>query len=193
MSNDFFQEVLKDVHDLSSLFLFSRQRPVFPLEAEELISLKNYFRAIKMKVDDYEQPFRKDVVRSLMTAMTYDVCNVISRMQHDDHALQRNEIFFIRYIELVKQNFRSERHVSWYAKQLGITAKYLSEVIKKASRRTPNEWIDYYTVLEIRGMLKNTTLSIREISNILNFSNQSFMGKFFKDHVGMSPSQYRRK
>ena len=31
-----------------------------------------------------------------------------------------------------------------------------------------------------------------EIANELHFSNQSFMGKYFKEHVGMSPSQYRK-
>ena len=31
-----------------------------------------------------------------------------------------------------------------------------------------------------------------EITEELNFPNQSFLGNYFKEHVGMSPSQYRR-
>ena len=75
---------------------------------------------------------------------------------------------------------------------MNITAKYLSESVKAISRRTPNAWIDYYVTLEMRVMLKNTAKSIKEIANELHFSNQSFMGKYFKEHVGMSPSQYRK-
>ena len=41
-------------------------------------------------------------------------------------------------------------------------------------------------------MLKNTTLSIKDIAQQLNFPNQSFLGKYFKEHVGVSPSQYRK-
>jgi AraC-like DNA-binding protein len=73
-----------------------------------------------------------------------------------------------------------------------ISPKYLSETIKQISRRTPNEWIDNYVTLEIRVLLRNSTKSIKEIAQDLNFPNQSFLGKYFKEHVGMSPSEYRK-
>jgi AraC-like DNA-binding protein len=92
----------------------------------------------------------------------------------------------------VENNFREEKRVSWYAKQLCITPKYLSESVKQVSRRTPNEWIDNYVILEARVMLKDSALSIKEIAQQLHFPNQSFFGKFFKEHVGMSPSKYRK-
>jgi AraC-like DNA-binding protein len=60
------------------------------------------------------------------------------------------------------------------------------------SKRTPNEWIDNYVILEVRVLLRNTTMSIKEIAQQLNFPNQSFLGKFFKERVGMSPSDYRK-
>ena len=94
---------------------------------------------------------------------------------------------------MVETNFRRERRVGWYAEQLGITPKYLSETVKNVSRRTPNEWIDRYVTLEIRVLLKTSTKSIREIAEELHFPNQSFLGKFFREHVGVSPSSYRKK
>lgn len=60
------------------------------------------------------------------------------------------------------------------------------------SRRTPNDWIDNYVVMELRVLLKNTTKSIKEISQDMCFPNQSFMEKYFKEHVGMSPMSYRK-
>ena len=83
--------------------------------------------------------------------------------------------------------------MAWYAQQQGITPKYLSEMVKQVSRRTPNEWIDRYVVLEMRVLLKNSTMSIKGISEYLNFPNQSFFGKYFKEHVGMSPFAYRKQ
>ena len=64
--------------------------------------------------------------------------------------------------------------------------------MKQVSRRTPNDWIDNYVVTELRVQLKNTTKSIKEIARDMNFPNQSFLGKYFKEHVGMSPMNYRR-
>ena len=60
------------------------------------------------------------------------------------------------------------------------------------SHRSPNEWIDKYVTLELRVLLQNTSKSIKEIAKELNFPNQSFLGKYFKEHVGISPSRYRK-
>ena len=60
------------------------------------------------------------------------------------------------------------------------------------SKCTPTDWIDDYVTLEIKLMLKNTTKSIKEIAQELNFSSQSFLGKYFKDRVGVSPKEYRK-
>ena len=69
----------------------------------------------------------------------------------------------------------------------------LFEMVKEVSGRTPNEWIDTYVVKEIRLMLKNSNLSVKEIANEMHFNNQSFMAKYFKFHVGMTPTEYRKR
>jgi YesN/AraC family two-component response regulator len=104
----------------------------------------------------------------------------------------RADAVFTKFIKLVEENCKHERRVSWYAKQICITPKYLSELVKNVSKRTPNEWIDNYVALELRLILKNSTKSIKEITKEMNFPNQSFLGKYFKEHVGISPSKYRR-
>ena len=150
-------------------------------------------RALEYKVDDTAHRFRRETGRSLMTTMVYDLSNGRYRIMHDEgNSRARAEKLFTDFIKLVEANFRTQRRVGWYALNLGITPKYLSEVIRTASRRTPNEWIDDYVTHEIRVMLKNTTLSIKDIAQQLNFPNQSFLGKYFKEHVGVSPSQYRK-
>ena len=104
----------------------------------------------------------------------------------------RAEDLFSKFIQLLEKNFRTERRVSWYAQQLEITPKYLSEIVKLVSKRTPNEWIDSYVVLELRVMLNNSTLNIKQIAEDMNFANQSFLGKYFKEHVGVSPTEFRK-
>ena len=194
VSDDFFNEIVKDVHELSTLFLFTRANPVCHLTQQECDNIVDYFRMLKQKTDDLKHHFRRETVRSLLTTMIYDLSNIIFRMQNTvDHRQTRGEAIFTQFLQLVELNFRHERRVSWYAKQLCISPKYLSEIIKQVSRRTPNDWIDNFVTLEIRVLLRNSTKSIKEIAQELNFPNQSFFGKFFKEHVGLSPSQYRNK
>lgn len=192
MSVHFYREIIQNVSDVSSLFLFSRQHPVMSLEQKEIDTFKEYFQVIKQKIFDQGNHFRKDLIKTLLLAMFYDLSNVIYRVQHDDKPHTRANAIFTNFIKLVEKNYRHERRVGWYATQLNITPKHLSETVKSASRRTPNEWIDDYVTLELRVLLKNSTKSIKEIAQDLNFPNQSFLGKFFKEHVGMSPSNYRK-
>ena len=162
------------------------------LEEEEIQTFKEYFQVIKGKISDKRNHFQKDLIKSLLLAMFYDLSNIIYRVQNDIKPKSRKEIIFTRFIKLVEKHFRYERRVSWYAKELEITPKYLSESVKSVSHRTPNEWIDYYITLELRVQLKNTIKTIKEIAEELHFPNQSFLGKFFREHVGMSPSKYRK-
>lgn len=192
MSVHFFREIIQNVSDVSSLFLFSRQHPVMRLEPKEIETFKEYFQVIRQKISDETNLFRKNLIKTLLLAMFYDLSNIIYRVKLDDKPQTRAEIIFTKFIKLLEKNFRQERRVGWYAQQLCITAKYLSESVKSASQHTPNEWIDNYVILELRVQLKNSTKNIKEIAEELNFPNQSFLGKFFKEHVGMSPSEYRK-
>lgn len=193
ISVDYFSEIISNVTDFSSLLLISRMHPVVHLSTHEMEVFESYYHLICDKMRDAENHYRRDVVRTLILAMFYDMGSVIYReLKMVDGLQSRAYSIFTRFIKLVEAHHRHERRVSWYAQQLCITSKYLSETVKAVSLVTPNEWIDRYVVLEIRLLLKRSDKSIKEIAEELLFPNQSFMGKFFKEHTGLSPSQYRR-
>lgn len=192
MSVDFFHEIIKTVHDVSSLFVFARMRPILKLQPEEIETFKEYFQFIKQKLSDNHNHFRKDLIRTLMLAMFYDVGNVIYRVKNFNESLMSSEKVFTAFLKMVEENCRKERRVAWYAQQLQITPKYLSQAVKRVSGQAAVEWIENYVTMELRVMLKNSSLSIKEIANEMNFPNQSFLGKYFKEHTGMTPSAYRK-
>ena len=169
------------------------QNPVVSLTPGEIQVYSNYFYTIRRKMSDQQNHYRTGLVKALLLAMFYDMSNVIWRVeQQESKSMTRHDVIFSQFIRLLGEHFRTERRVNWYAKQLCLTPKYLSEAIKLISKRTPNEWIDDYVVLEIRVLLKNSTKSIKEITEELHFPNQSFFSKYFKEHVGVSPSDYRK-
>ena len=157
-------EIIMGIHELSSLILFSRTNPVFTLNAEEGSEMLLHLSLIEKKMQQAGHRYRKDTVRSMITTMIYNASDAIYRVQQTtDLKKTRAEAIFAKFIKMVEQNFKKERRVSWYGEQLGITPKYLSETVRK------------------------------EIAQELNFPNQSFLGKFFKEQVGVSPSQYRKR
>jgi AraC-like DNA-binding protein len=92
---------------------------------------------------------------------------------------------------LLAKEVLQQHSVRFYASHLNVTPKHLSEVIKEQTGRTAGEWIDQTLVLEAKVLLQRKDLSISQISDLLNFSDQSVFGKFFKVNTGMSPLSYR--
>lgn len=189
---DFFKETIKSVHELSALFLFARRHPVFRMPDDKREAICDTFGRMKRRIDAADSHFLMELTQSMFLVMVYEMCDVIySAQAQDDERHTRAEEIFTQFILLVERNFRSERRVGWYSEQLCISPKYLSETVKAVSKRTPNDWIDSYVTMELRMLLRNTQKSIKEITQEMGFSNQSFLGKYFKEHTGLSPSEYR--
>ena len=107
------------------------------------------------------------------------------------HHVTRKENLVKNFTQLVQKQFRLLRNVNTYAEQLTITPKYLTETVKEITGKTAGEIIDDFVLLEAKLLLDNPALSIAEIADELNFSDQSFFGKYFKRQTGLSPKQYR--
>lgn len=105
--------------------------------------------------------------------------------------LGRKEQTFYDFMKLLEKYYQRERCLSFYADTLGLTAKYLSAVIKEVSGKQFTYWIDEPVVAEAKKMLCCTNKSIRQISDELGFVDQSKFGRFFKNITGKSPRQFR--
>ena len=99
---------------------------------------------------------------------------------------------FEQFIRILSKEYVKHRDVSWYANELTITSKYLSAAVKMVSGRTASSWINVFVMTEIKSMLRNTDLNIKEIAEELHFPNQSLLGKYFRKYAAMTPSEYRK-
>lgn len=98
-----------------------------------------------------------------------------------------------RFVRLIMLHYKEQREVSFYANKLCITPKYLTTIVKEVSGKSAKDWITDYIMQEIKGLLKHSTLTIQEITVRTHFSNQSALGRFFRQHTGISPQQYRKE
>lgn len=194
ISHNFMEDIIMNYEDISSLLLFSREHPILHLSEKDSKVFHEYFQMLMSRLDITDNHFRKEIIRSFLLSWIYYLGNIIYSNQQViiNKNKRRSDIIFANFLKLVEDNFRTYRRVTWYSDKLCISSKYLSTVIKEASHRTPSDWVDYYIILEARVLLKNTSKSIKEITDELNFPNQSFFGKFFKERVGCSPLSFRR-
>ncbi|WP_281233306.1 helix-turn-helix domain-containing protein [Flavobacterium gelatinilyticum] len=97
------------------------------------------------------------------------------------------------FLSLLSIHIRKNRNVQFYADKLFITSGHLSKLLKEATGNTSREIIEEAVVMEARNLLMETSYSLAEIAEILNFSDQSFFGKFFKKKMKITPKSFRDK
>ena len=95
------------------------------------------------------------------------------------------------FMESLYRNYKSEHEVSFYAQEQNLTCRYFSSIIKDRSGQTPSTWIATALLVEAKQLLQSTPFSVKDISDRLNFPNQSYFGKWFKNHTGVSPLEFK--
>jgi AraC-like DNA-binding protein len=86
-----------------------------------------------------------------------------------------------------------QRDVSFYAKKLCISERYLSKLCKAETGKTPKILINQSLIGEIKNALLTTEMSHQQIADRFGFPDQSAFGQFFKRQEGISPSEFRKK
>lgn len=105
-----------------------------------------------------------------------------------DKITQLNRDFF----NLLFQKVNQYHNVGYYAKMLGISHNYLTFCVKQMTNQTPKQAIERQLINEIKHLLETTNLSLKEIAWQLNFSDASYLSRFFNRHCGLSPAIYRQ-
>lgn len=150
-----------------------------------------FYLAVRNCLKDKANPYRLQVVQHVIMALFYASGKI---REVDTRQVPRSnaDVLSKEFLKLVKENFRKQRQLKFYADSLCITPRYLSRVVKECTGSSAAEWIERCVVLEARALLKSTNMTIQQISDELNFPSQTFFGKYFKRRVGMSPKEYRR-
>ena len=105
----------------------------------------------------------------------------------------RSSELYNQFISQVNNFCRTYSDVHFYADQLNVSSRYLAQVTRRISGKTPKAIIDEYIVKEIERELSTTTHTVQEIANTFGFSSQAHLTKFFKKMKGVTPSAFRQQ
>ena len=100
---------------------------------------------------------------------------------------------FNRFMRALESRYRESRDVSYYADLLNVSAKYLGIVTRHITGHTAKSVIDHYVVLQIKQSLATEEKSIKELSWDYHFCDISFFCRYFKQHTGLTPQQFRKR
>ncbi len=181
---------------------YLKQHPMVHLTPDDVQLLDDYFQLLCRRMRDCSPMLYKDIVRSLVSTMMLEMLCMMRRDKQQD-AVSNNpkstsqgvhkRLLADKFLQMVEQSDGRIRKVDDFAKQLNVTPKYLSTILKETINRRPSMMIEHFTMGAIERRLRYTDMTMQEIANDLNFPHASFFGKYVKEHLGMTPLEYRRK
>ncbi len=115
----------------------------------------------------------------------YRVRNASLIAASDDNA------YMYQFKALLDKRYQTEKQVSFYAAQLGLSEKKLSSIVYAVHGFSAKEYINEKMLQEAIWLLENTTLNQGEIADKLGFDFTYFV-KFFRKHIGTTPAKYRQ-
>jgi AraC-like DNA-binding protein len=189
--------------------VYLKQHPKVHLSEGEMSLLETYFQLLFRRMKDRSSVLYPDIVRSLVGTTMLEMLAMMRRdaeiktMVSTDGAKQDYEKdnssgihrrrLADEFMRMAEQSDGRVRKVDEFADQLNITPKYLSAILKETMNCRPSAVIQLFTMKAIERRLRFSDMTMQEIANDLNFPNASFFGKYFKEHAGMTPLEYRNK
>ena len=174
-----------------SLSLFNT--PVFHLNEEEFERCKADYDHIEQCLSNPQHRFFEEVKLNAMQALILDFFDFHARLNDKEDDIQTPSAQLMwRFIGMLERgDYRQNREVGYYASELCIAPKYLSEICKQVSGESANYWINRFTILDISRLLRDKQLDFVEIADLFNFSSASYFTRYVQRYLGESPSEYR--
>ncbi len=171
-----------------------RWRPVIRLKEEEFVLQNELLNLIQKFYHKKESPGKAEMLRHLVISLMCMISEAYSGLK-DHRILTKNrthEIIDDFYL-LISKYARQERTVKFYAEKLHLTPQYLSTFLKQKTGKSVLQWVDHTVILHAKTLLTSSNLSIKQISEELNFEETSLFCRYFKRVTGISPGAFRNE
>ncbi len=193
-SRDFFHLHLENKDHLMQYPFFNQtRRQVLNLEPVMASALEGIFKLI---VQEYAQEKKQDdVLRSLLHLFLLkcrqfytEQPSVAQRLAKEQGAWK----LIYEFKKLVNQKFTEIHQVGEYAQLLSVSPNHLNNSTKQIVGQTASELIQSRIVLEAKRLLMHSAMSNKEIAYALNFNDPAYFSRFFRKHLQMSPSEFKK-
>ena len=196
ISQDMFTDTLSSLWRLTPKFLFYMRRHIASEPNEGYIPRFLSFCALfSHRMEHAPRNCRRESVMQLLRVFYWDIyAKYLNDPQAEKStAYTRKEEYACRFMHMIIEKHSPDLDIAYYADKLSISPKYLTNLIRSISGHSAREWIVYYTILEIKSLLRESSMDLKTIVSKVNFPDQSTLSRFFRRYTGMTPSEYREK
>jgi len=200
VSNNFFHQIAIDCLRSEPKWLEKQQyveeHPIITLDTFQSRLLESYLSLMADYLQCEQNNYRREIIRTLARAATLEIMyyldsTVAMNAKSEVQPLGQKDQLLRNFVEMLRMPEYKQHEVQWYAQQLNVTPKYLSAVCKERSGKTASDWIDEFTMEEIRRKLIHTDMTTKEIGFQLGFSDTSYFCQYVKKKFGKTTYQIR--
>lgn len=195
VSKNMFTDSLSSLWRLTPEFFFYMHKHFLsdPV-AGNIQRFRHFCTLLSSRMEHAPAKCRRESVMQLLRVLYWDVytCYVNDPLAEKTVKYTRKEELAFRFLRLIIEEHSPNTDVACYAGKLGVSAKYLTTLIKQISGQSAHDWIVEYTILEIKALLRESSMDLKSIAARVNFPDQSSLCRYFRRYAGMSPSQYRK-
>lgn len=171
-------------------YFYNKTQPLFiKINKPHLEQLQNMFEEILTEVRE----FRSDS-EHIIRALLYFILNKLNRLYSQSFQLSaetENNITAFEFKQLLQNDIQMNRTVDHYAAKIGVSRVTLNKHIKRQFGITASGMINEFMLFEIKSRILYSGLNISEIARSLNFSEANHLSRYFKNHTGYSPKEFR--
>lgn len=168
-------------------------QPVMSLSDEQAARLQHSMDYITSCVYTINHLFYRDLLLNAVQRMILDFFDFHASIYGNAELTQPAAMLMNGFLELLEQGlFRTERSIGYYADQLNVTSKYLSETVKQYTDYSASHWIARYTALDLSRLLRRGDFTLTELADMYCFSSVSHLNRFLKSNLGITPNEIRK-
>lgn len=171
--------------------------PISDFTPRETALMQKQLQQLQEVLADPQHYYRREMAELYFRSFNLELGNALyHHLKETDDApkyISRQDFITLNFFRLIHENAIREHRLYFYAQSLCISEKHLTRIIKEATGKTPYSFICHEIVHHAMALLEDNKLSVGEISDILNFSDQAAFCKFFKKQKMQSPMAYRKQ
>lgn len=191
-TEDFIIKHLGGKEGLKSLQLFNEliESPKIELSTSLFSEVKTVLNQLHLETELEKDSYTSSIKRSLLHVLI----SKFYREKTNDKSVFTNTKYlnqFLKFQNLIEEQWSQSRTALHYAKQMSITPKTLNNIVKNTIRKSSKSLIDDIVTIQIKHLLVNTELSVTEIAYQSGFDDPTNFFKYFKKNTKLSPNQFR--
>lgn len=168
------------------------ENPVIALSPRDAHSYILFYQSSIFAYSSSRSRVNKEIIKAVFTMFIQGATEIYKKKKDWNLPLQaRKHEVYQDFMKLLMKHYSTHHSAAFYAEQLGLSLPHFCTTIKKATGKTPLEVIASVILMEAKAQLKSTHHPVKNIALALGFGNLSFFNKFFKQHVGITPQEYR--